>query len=143
MEYPYNDEYMIFNEESGQYVLTPDCLTKRLGVDMLGAINERNGINPSVLMDMFLRLVSDTVYGYIFRHAVNNEMQKQIIAKTLSGRKMIQRAMEYQFIYMRMNGVFLMSPDKEKQDVALSPMCIDALQMTLPEVGRCILYTGC
>lgn len=139
---PYNDKYMIFDEDNGQYILTPDCLKDKLGVDMLGAINERNGINPSVMVNMFLRIVSDTVYGYIFRHSMNNERQRNIIACLESGRKMIQKAMEYQFLYMRLNGVFLLSPDKAKQDVALSPLCINALETVLPEIGCCILYTG-
>lgn len=142
MEYPYNDKYMVFDEIDGQYVLTPDCITERLGVDFLNTINERNGINPSALVDIFLRMVSDTVYGYIFRHSVHNERQKRLIACLPSGRKMIQRAMEYQFLYMRLNGVFLLSPDKAKQDVALSPLCISTLLTTLPEVGVNILYTG-
>lgn len=62
---PYNDDYMIFDELSGHYVLTSKFALDRYGIDLYGEINERNSANAQIAVNAFLRQVSNVIYNFI------------------------------------------------------------------------------
>lgn len=142
ISYPYSDEYMVFDDYSGRYVLTTKFVYDKIGVDMEGALKEREAINAQVLANRFLVEVSDDIYNYIHRYNVNNPRQDYFIATVPSLRKIIQKAMEQQFVYSRLNGLLGYSADKDVKTQAICPKAAETLAQTVPELGISILYTG-
>ena len=142
MTYPYNDDYMIFDEVSMRYILTPQCVLDRLGVDLEGALNERNGVNAQVMVRAFLEEVSDDIYGFIHEHNVNTQRQDVLISVIPSLRGIIQKAMEKQFLYSRLNGILGFSAVKDEQAQSVCPKAVKELSRIVPELGYSILYTG-
>lgn len=142
VRYPYSDEYMIFDEDTKRYVLTPKYVYDKIGVDMEGALKEREAINATVLANRFLVEVSDDIYDFIHNHNVNTTRQDYWIAVVPSLRNIIQKAMEQQFVYSRLNGLLGYSSDKETQDKRICPKAINTLSQTVCELGQSILYTG-
>lgn len=142
MTYPYSDEYMIFDETTKRYVLTAKYVFDKMGVDLKSTINERNGINADILINRFLTEVSDDIYEYIHEHNVNNCKQDMLIAYVPSLRQIIQKAMDQQLLYSRLNGLLGYSADKDVQMQAVCPKAKNTLLQTVPELGYSILYTG-
>ena len=142
LTYPYSDEHMIFDEESNRYVLTSKYVYEVLGVDLEGALSERNAVNAQVMAKHFLEEVSDDIYNFIHNHNANNTRQDYLIAKIPSLRKIIQKAMGQQFIYSRLNGLLGYAVEHEKQAARICPKAQDTLSQIAPELGHSILYTG-
>lgn len=142
INYPYSDEYMVFDDYSGRYVLTTKFVYDKIGVDMEGALKEREAINPQVLANRFLVEVSDDIYNYIHKYNANNPRQDYFIANIPSLRKIIQKAMEQQFVYSRLNGLLGYSADKDVKEQSICPKADETLAQTVPELGISILYTG-
>lgn len=142
VSYPYSDEYMVFDENTHRYVLTTKYVYDKIGVDMEGALKEREAINPQVLANRFLVEVSDDIYDFIHKHNVNTARQDYWIAGIPSLRKIIQKAMEQQFVYSRLNGLLGYSSDKDVQAQAVCPKAVNTLSQIVPELGISILYTG-
>lgn len=140
--YPYNDEYMIFNEETNRYVLTTKYILDKYGIDLEGSINERNAVNTQIMANALLEEVSDDIYDYIHEHNADNAKQDLFIKHVPSLRNIIQKAMSKQFLYSRMNGMLGYSADKEKQASHICPKAKSILLQTVPELGISILYTG-
>ena len=142
VRYPYSDEYMIFDEDTKRYVLTPKYVYDKIGVDMEASLKERAAINPQILAQRFLTEVSDDIYDFIHEHSVYNARQDCLIATVPSLRQIMQKAMEQQFVYSRLNGLLGYSSDKETQDKRICPKAINTLSQTVCELGHSILYTG-
>lgn len=142
MTYPYSDEYMTYDEESKRYVLTSKYVLDKIGVDMEGALNERDAVNPQIMAKRFLTEVSDDVYEFIHAYNVDTYKQDLLIAHVPSLRKIIQKAMDQQFLYSRLNGVLGYSADKEVQTQRICPKAKETLAQVVPELGYSILYTG-
>ena len=140
--YPYSDEHMIFDEESKRYVLTSKYVFEVLGVDLEGALSERQAVNAQIMAKQFLTEVSDDIYNYIHLYSANNERQDYLIATIPSLRKIIQKAMGQQFIYSRLNGLLGYSVEVEKQQAKICVKAQETLSQTVPELGFSILYTG-
>lgn len=142
MNYPYSDEYMIFDEDSKRYVLTSKYVFEVLGVDLEGALAERQAVNASVMANQFLTEVSDDIYNFIHLHSANNARQDYLIATIPSLRNIIKKAMGQQFIYSRLNGLLGYSVEAEKQQATICPKARETLSQTVPELWVSILYTG-
>lgn len=142
INYPYSDEYMIFDENTHRYVLTPKYVFDKMGIDLEQAINERNGINPQVLINRFLEETTDDIYEFIHAHNVNTKKQDMFIAICPSLRPIIQKALDQQLMYSRLNGLLGYSADKGKHTQRICPKAIDTLGQMVCELGHSILYTG-
>lgn len=142
MNYPYSDNYMIFDEQTGRYILTENYVREQLGIDLSEAINERNTTNQQIAVKRVLRQVSNAVYNFIHQYNVSTDLQDFIIKKVPSARVMIQEAMAEQFLYMSAKGDLSRSTDKEKRALAMDENAKAVLERVLPELGICILYTG-
>lgn len=139
--YPYDDEYMIFDKTTGRYILTEKCVIERIGIDLSARLNERNGINPTALIQRYLKRTSTMVYNYIHQHN-DSRIQDLLIAKVPSLRRIIQEALEDQFLYIATVGDISLSTDKEKRELSIDKNCKEDLLQTVPELGTTILYTG-
>ena len=140
--YPYSDDYMIFDKNTNRYILTEKYTVDVMGLDLAGMINERNGINPQILIKRFLTDVSDDIYEYIHSHSIYNAEQDYCIAKYPSLRAIIQKAMDQQLMYSRFNGLLGYSANKDQAAARYCPKAIETLNTTVLELGRSILYSG-
>jgi hypothetical protein len=61
MNYPYSDNFMVFDEETNRYVLTNEYVMQRLGIDLAGTANERGFVNPQIAVKHLLEEVSDDI----------------------------------------------------------------------------------
>lgn len=140
--YPYDDDYMYFDSNSKRYVLTPKCVLDKYGIDLESALSERKAVNAQIMAQAFLREVSDDIYDYIHEYNADTHRQDTLIACVPSLRKIIQTAMEKQFLYSRLNGLLGFSSVKEEQEQTVCPKAVKALGQIVPELGFSILYTG-
>lgn len=138
----YNDDFLRYDELTGHFVLTEKALLESVGLDLRSRIGEGATVNPEVVINRFLQLTSDMVYGFIHKFNANNKRQDEIIAKTKSGREIIRRAMEYQALYMANVGNLAYSTKPDERAVVMDETCKTVLNTTIPEIGVCILYTG-
>lgn len=139
---PYSDDYLRYDKLTGHLVLTEKALVESVGLDLRSRLGEGATVNPEVVINRFLQLISDMVYGFIHEHNMNNKRQDEIIAKTASGREIIKRAMEYQALYVANVGNLSYSTKQEERAAAIDETCKTVLNTTIPEIGVCILYTG-
>ena len=142
MNYPFNDEFMIYSETENCYILTQECAQNRLGLNLIEKVNERNAVNQQAALRRVLNQVSRLVYSYIHKHNYRTDIQDYIIAKVPSARKMIQEAMEEQLLYMSMKGDLSRSTDREKRELAIDETAKEICSRVLPEIGIPIIYTG-
>ena len=137
MTYPYSDQYMRYDINSHQYVLTKKYVLEQLGIDL-----DKQAKGNKVFSDWILKRVSTLIYGYIHKHNINTRMQDYIIAKTKSARDIIFNAMSNQFIYMKMVGDLSMTTDRAKRDLVIDATAEEELSKFIPEIGSSILYNG-
>lgn len=142
MNYPYSDNFMIFDETSKRYVLTNEYVRQRLGIDLIGSASERDFSNSEIAVKHFLEEISDDIYNFIHAHNINTAKQDLLIAYVPSLRNILQKAMGQQVIYARMNGMLAYSTDKDKAYMAVCPKAKQTLLQVVPELGYSILYTG-
>lgn len=140
--YPYNDDFMIFDEELGQYVLTEKYAFEKLGLSLFESANERNSPNAQIAVKRILVQCSNMIYNYIHQFSFYNRRQDYWIATLPSARRMIMRSMGEQLLYMSMVGDLSRSTDIEKRRFAIDENAKRILEQTLPEIGVCIIYGG-
>lgn len=141
MPYPYDDDNMVFDKTVNQYVLTEQALLKR-GVDIRAELSMTSTVAPECVINDFVRLASDMIYGYIHDFSANNMMQDHCIACTPSLRPIIMNAMIYQAKYLYFNGNLSLSTKQEERAAAVDKIAIQWLERTVPELGHSILYVG-
>ena len=142
MQYPYDDDFMIFDEVSNHYVLTAKCAAQRLGLQLEDAVNERNATNKQIALNRVFKQVSNLIYSYIHKFNYRTDLQDRIIALVPSARIIIQEAMEEQLLYMSMKGDLSRSTDIEKRELAVDETAKEICARILPELGISLLYTG-
>lgn len=136
MTYPYSDDYMIFNKETHRYELTEKDVLERLGINLRARINNTNAI------ENVLKTASLHVYSFIHSFNILNDLQDYIIAKTKTGRQLIQQAMERQLTYILVVGDLTMSTDESKRSKWFDELAEEILMRTIPEIGKSICYSG-
>lgn len=134
---PYSDEYLFFNEQTGQYEITAQNLLDNYGIELNNAVND----NPNSIKAV-LRLATTSVYNFIHKHSLNTCEQDWIISHTESGRKIINDALCQQFLYIKQAGYLSRSTDITKRALKIDDDAAEILEQIIPEVGYSILYTG-
>ena len=126
MQYPYNDDNMIFNYVTHRYVLTEK------GVRAYAAVSLGESFKSDVANSItaFLNLASQQTYNIIHSYNVNTEVQDYIIATTKSGREMIQEAM--------INRLLFLLTERKIFDEAF----YSVITRILPEINTSICYSG-
>lgn len=139
---PYSDDYMIYDERSGHYILTEKALVDKIGFNLRARMNEIALVNPETALNSFLRTVSDMIYQFIHEHSLNNRRQDMLIATVPELREVIQRAMEYQALYVSNVGNLYLSTKPEERAVAIDYLAQSVLGNVVPCLGCSILYCG-
>lgn len=107
-----NDNYSVFDEFLGQWVLTPEAVQKYASIDL--AAEMRDEEYPEIATTNFLRKVSDVVYMYIHDFAFDNAHQDFILANFEEARKIVTRAMICVVQYARKVGLLVWSTDDKE-----------------------------
>lgn len=139
--HPYDDEYMKFDKERGQYVLTEKALIDR-GINLRADFSETDTITPEAGILTVVYAASDMIYGYIHEFSADNMRQDYCISKLPALRKIIFEAMLYQAIYIRRVGNLYLSTDDNERQKAIDEIAKQWLGRTVPELGTSILYVG-
>lgn len=116
---PYDDEYMVFDEMTGQYVLTSKYALDTYGIDLFEGINDRNSVNAQIAVSAFLKRVSRLIYNFIHGYSLYDKRQDFLIAHNDHLRSVIQEAMGEQLLYMQEVGDLTRSVDKEERALVI------------------------
>lgn len=142
IQYPYSDDYMRYDEITGHYRLTERALIERLGMDLRARMSATSTVNPENVIENFLCTVSDMVYEYIHAFNVDNCRQDRWIAVVPDFRPILQKAMEYQAMYVAHVGNLYLSTDANERENAIDVLCKNILGTVVPHLGVSLLYTG-
>lgn len=139
--YPYDDEFMSFDAERVQYVITEKALLSR-GIDLRADLASTSAVSPENVIKMVVLTASDMIYGYIHQFSADNELQNYLIATRKDLRQIIFEAMLYQAIYIRRVGNLYYSTDDGMRKKAIDEIAKQWLERTVPSLGTSILYAG-
>ena len=137
----YSDDYMIFEELTGRYVLTEQALLAN-GTDLRTRLERNRTVNATLVINRVLHRVSDMIYNYIHRFNLDNKQQDLWISSIPALREIIYRAMLEQAEYFLMNGDLSRSVERDKREVAIDYSAQQTLSTVVPELGAPITYQG-
>ena len=140
-KYPYDDDFMRFDNDLNQYLLTEAALIK-FGVDIRSRLASTSGIAPENEINYAVYRVSNIIYGFIHDHNANNPLQDWYIAHVPSLRQIMFKSMIAQLLYLFKVGALDDSTDEKERSMAISNEARRELNKTVPELGVSILYTG-
>lgn len=136
MNYPYSDDFLIYDYKSHKYRLTEKAAMEHCGINLLERVKD-----PSIVQAILYQN-STQVYSYMHEYNKDNAMQDYIIAKTEKGRDVIQRAMEQQLIYVSSVGDLRKTADKTKHEIWFDDTARETLFEPISELGVSVMYTG-
>lgn len=139
---PYSDDYLFYDEITGHYVLTEKALIEKVGLNLRARMGDRSLITPEIAIKSFNTTVSDMIYQFIHEHNVDNARQDMLIATVPELRRIIQRAMELQAVYVSVQGNLYLSTKPEERAVAIDYLAKSMLGTAVPCLGVSILYSG-
>ena len=137
----YSDDYMIFEELTGRYVLTEQALLAN-GTNIRARLERNRTVNATLVINRILHRVSDMIYNYIHRFNSDNKQQDLWIESLESLRGIIYKAMLEQAEYFLMNGDLSRSVERDKREVAIDYSAQETLNTTVTELGVPITYQG-
>jgi len=96
--FPYNDEDMVYDLDLRMYILTVDACDDYIGDNLNG---EEYFDGNTKKYDRFREEVSEDIYEYIFSHthASSVKTKRYVMAKDVSIRETIKKALKYQLRY--------------------------------------------
>ena len=141
MTYPYDDEYMVYDQDLGMYVLTEKAAEQR-GVSLSGRIRARGAVNPEIAVRSVLIEVSTMIYGYLHDHVINDNLLDFVIAQCPSVRPLFQKALTEQLMYYLQVGNLSRSTDAEKRKLAIDENAKSILDRRIVELGHPLTYAG-
>lgn len=139
---PYSDDYMVWDENTHHYILTEKALIEKVGLNLRARMGNRSLISPEIAIKSFNTTVSDMIYQFIHEHNVDNARQDCLIGTVPELRRIIQRAMELQAVYVSVQGNLYLSTKEEERAVAIDYLAKSILGTVVPCLGTSILYTG-
>lgn len=140
-KFPYDDEYMRFDEIKRRYILTDKALLHNTGINLKTRLNAKGSANVQATINGFLDRVSALTYRFIYQHN-NPAMLQRLIATAPSARPIIQEAMLSQAVYMLTEGDLSLSQDKDKRAMWFDETAQITLLTPLRETGCSLLYCG-
>lgn len=132
---------MIFDDVTGQYVLTEQALIRK-GTFLRERMAKTRCPSPEYVINGILEDVSDMVYNYIHDFNIDNDRQDYIIANLNSARDIIENAMIKQAEYVIKEGNLYLSLDDNERSKAFSDQAHKILSRTIKEIGTSIIFTG-
>ncbi|AWW06099.1 MAG: hypothetical protein [Caudoviricetes sp.] len=139
---PYSDDYLYYDEKTNHYELTEKALVENVGLNIRARMSETAIVNPEVAIKSFNRTISDMIYQFIHSHSIDNRAQDVLISTVPELRQIIQKAMEYQAVYVANVGNLYLSTKPEERAVAIDYLAQSVLGDGVPCLGYSILYMG-
>lgn len=139
--YPFDDDYMVFDKLTGQYVLTEKALMDR-GINIRARLSETAAVSPETVVSMLVHTASDMIYQFIHEHNVDNAAQDFFIATCPQARPVIFRAMLHQAVYICNVGNLYLSTKDEERGKAIDKLAESTLGNVIPGLGVSLLYAG-
>lgn len=139
--YPFDDDYMLFDKLTGQYVLTEKALMDR-GINIRARLSETAAVSPETVVSMLVHTASDMIYQFIHEHNVDNAAQDFFIATCPQARPVIFRAMLHQAVYICNVGNLYLSTKDEERGKAIDKLAESTLGNVIPGLGVSLLYAG-
>ena len=152
MQYPYDDQYMVYNHNLHRYVLTENCVHDELGEKF--DLDTTGDTNPSTLPDRILKRISGTVYRYLYENVWNRDTLEYYLAKIPSLRETIKEMLTEQTLYVLRNGFIedysgvniskgtAMDINQLRGRAKVAPAVEDLAYQTVPELGHSLKFAG-
>lgn len=151
--YPYSNTEMTYNLTEHRYILTPEYVLSRTGIDLNTVLNPGFVTQTQQLAQNWLDQLSSEIYTWIYEQNANNVMQEFFLAKVPTLRDYLKNAMIQQVLYVLKNGDLNMYSgvnvktgqimDKNLLvQVAVAPNAQRELNRIVPELGIAITYSG-
>lgn len=112
------------------------------GINLRERINMLGIDSPETVIKSILRQVTRQVYNYIHSFSIHNELQDWTILNIKSAANIVIDALLIQVEYVTQVGNLSFSMDKSHRELILSSELYDQLSITIPEIGRSIIYSG-
>lgn len=141
ISYPYDDEFMEFDEITGQYVITEKALLSR-GINLRARLSATSTVSPENVIDTVTHTASEMIYQYIHAFNFDNAAQDAIIAKVPAMRGIIYRALLYQAVYICNVGNLYLSTKADDRAMAIDELAKGILNTVIPDIGVQITFTG-
>lgn len=132
---PYSDEYMIYDQMRGRYILTESALESE-GIYLRARLSRSPMINVTNVISGFCRTVSTHVYNYVHQFARNVVLQDKYIAEDPCMRIIIYNAMIEQAKHVIANGDLSLSADENRRRAYFSPSAASLI------IDSGLAYTG-
>lgn len=132
---PYNDDFLIYDELSGRYVITEEGL-KRRGIFLRARLERHTSVDPTFVINAFCEAVANHVYTYMNDHTANPYRLAEVIAGNADLRGVIFRAQAEQAKFVYFNGDQTLSVKPEERLNYISPLAAAALR------NAGLLYAG-
>lgn len=123
---PYNDDFLIYDELSGMYVITEEGL-KRKGIFLRARLERYRGIDCTVVINAFCEAVATLVYTFLDDYAVSPCAVNHYISHSRDIRKVIFNAQAEQAKYVFYNGDLTLSAKEDERRNYMSPLAASIL----------------
>lgn len=155
--YPISDNAMVYDRALHMYVLQPQYVKQRTGVDLSLLINSPYVVDKTTAVNNLLSDISEQIYNYVYSYNHRyNDYQEYLMAKSPEARGLILNALLKQLAYIMRNGKIdefaginmsytQNNASLDLKDVrgerAIHPEAISILSRPI-ECGEKLLYTG-
>lgn len=124
---PYNDDFLIFDELSGRYVITEEGL-KRKGIFLRERLERYPAVDATTVINAFCESVANLVYTFLHTYSVYPCALDEFIAHSTEARRAIFNAEAEQAKYVYFNGDLTLSIKEEERRNYMSPTAAAILQ---------------
>ncbi len=139
----YND-YMNFDELTGQFVLTEKALTEYCAIDLRSELTSTRATSPDMQIKVFNRRVSQLVYGAMRNRVMLGceHAQDWAVYNLPDARGKLFRALCAQATFMCYNGDQKLSMDESLRRLAVDDEVLNILGENVHELGHSLIYGG-
>ena len=139
----YND-YMYFDELTGQFVLTEKALTDYCAIDLRSELAATQATSPDTQINVFCRRVSQLVYG-VMRNCVMagaEDLQNYAILCLPDAREKLFRALCAQATFMSYVGDQKYSTEERLRKMAIDDEVYSILEENVCGLRHSLIYAG-
>ena len=123
---PFNDDFLVFDEVSGRYIITERGLEKK-GIFLRSRIERFNVEYASIVINAYCETVANHIYTYISDFAVDPCRLAAVIAHSPALRRVIYNAQAEQAKFVYFNGDQTLSVKPEERTNYIAPLAAAAL----------------
>jgi len=100
-----NDNLMYYDIRKHQYILTPDAIVERYGINLADILDSDGMVSPDRLPEMFLEEVSRSLYAYIYLWAKDRDKTMYVLSlpKYRDGIQACLEALTYAYLLSNTN----------------------------------------